>query len=761
MAQRKLQAEIDKTLKAVAVGVETFESTFEKLQHASSTTQKEKVETDLKTQIKKLQRIRDQIKSWISSSDIKDKTALIDGRKSIETQMERFKALEKEMKMKAFSKEGLIAQSKLDPAEKAKREIVDWIGNTVDELSRQIELTEAEAESLNTGKKKKGQGADRLGELETLNERRQWHIARLEVVQRMLENGQLQTDQVEAIQEDVKYFVEANTEEDFEEDEGIYDELNLVDEDDYTGDLHNDETSNLDSASVADTVDTAPLPLPKTPAKDDKDSGGGHKKTTPASRSLSMSQGTSGPSAVAALEDPPSPIAGKKQPVRKTTAETKPAATPEKAAVKTDASSKEIPAAAQPTGTTPVTKTLPPIRYAAAAAAAVASQIPAMPTVPAPVPSDSPRKEDAPTGSATANTTSIPPPPSSAEPPKDSSPFQSASAPPPPPGLSKSPAPLAPSNTVTSPVSTNGPAPPFAQAPAQTQQASAPPPPPGVSAPPGYPTAPQTQPGTASDPQTARAPASTAQGPPAQQPIQNQASGSRVTSPPSAGAPQGVMGNLMHSFDMAKESSERRSNDINELNAALDTSYLNAPHLEDSEPPRYYHPRTPIKTPSYYPQTRLPILEDKRSYQRMEIDQLFFVFYYMTGTYEQCVKTVTGGICADISVFFVFLPCLIFATPARWHPIALLRWCLLLPSLRSLRSACSLCSLRWAAAQELKRQSWRFHKQYLTWFQRAHNPQAVTSDYEQGGYFYFDWENSWCQRKKSDFRFEYRWLSDD
>lgn len=42
----------------------------------------------------------------------------------------------------------------------------------------------------------------------------------------------------------------------------------------------------------------------------------------------------------------------------------------------------------------------------------------------------------------------------------------------------------------------------------------------------------------------------------------------------------------------------------------------------------------------------------------------------------------------------------------------------------------------------------------MTWFQRAHNPQAITEDYEQGGYFYFDWENSWCQRKKSDFRFE-------
>ena len=35
--------------------------------------QKEKFETDLKKEIKKLQRYRDQIKMWIQSSEIKDK----------------------------------------------------------------------------------------------------------------------------------------------------------------------------------------------------------------------------------------------------------------------------------------------------------------------------------------------------------------------------------------------------------------------------------------------------------------------------------------------------------------------------------------------------------------------------------------------------------------------------------------------------------------------------------------------------------------
>lgn len=70
-------------------------------------------------------------------------------------------------------------------------------------------------------------------------------------------------------------------------------------------------------------------------------------------------------------------------------------------------------------------------------------------------------------------------------------------------------------------------------------------------------------------------------------------------------------------------------------------------------------------------------------------------------------------------------------------------------------------SKRYLAAQELKRQSWRFHTKYLTWFQRHSEPQAITDEYEQGVYVYFDWEGSWCQRKKSDFRFEYRYLSED
>jgi CCR4-NOT transcription complex subunit 3 len=69
-------------------------------------------------------------------------------------------------------------------------------------------------------------------------------------------------------------------------------------------------------------------------------------------------------------------------------------------------------------------------------------------------------------------------------------------------------------------------------------------------------------------------------------------------------------------------------------------------------------------------------------------------------------------------------------------------------------------STRYLAARELKRQSWRFHKQLLTWFQRHDEPQVITEEYEQGSYVYWDHDEQWCQKKKSDFRFEYQYLED-
>lgn len=65
--------------------METFEDIWVKVHNAANSNQKEKYEADLKKEIKKLQRLRDQIKSWIASGEIKDKSVLMENRKLIET----------------------------------------------------------------------------------------------------------------------------------------------------------------------------------------------------------------------------------------------------------------------------------------------------------------------------------------------------------------------------------------------------------------------------------------------------------------------------------------------------------------------------------------------------------------------------------------------------------------------------------------------------------------------------------------------------
>lgn len=47
------------------------------------------------------------------------------------------------------------------------------------------------------------------------------------------------------------------------------------------------------------------------------------------------------------------------------------------------------------------------------------------------------------------------------------------------------------------------------------------------------------------------------------------------------------------------------------------------------------------------------------------------------------------------------------------------------------------------------------------YWQRHEEPKITTDEYEQGTYVYFDYETGWCQRIKSDFRFDYTFLEDE
>lgn len=117
---------------------------------------------------------------------------------------------------------------------------------------------------------------------------------------------------------------------------------------------------------------------------------------------------------------------------------------------------------------------------------------------------------------------------------------------------------------------------------------------------------------------------------------------------------------------------------------------------EQQEQTRSYTPANPHPTPASYPNRPPAHFNQPSFYATMDTDTLLFIFYYQQGTYQQ-----------------------------------------------------------YLAARELKKQAWRFHKKYLTWFQRHEEPKIITDEYEQGTYVYFDFEAGWCQRKKTDFTFEY------
>lgn len=169
-------------------------------------------------------------------------------------QMEKFKAVEKAMKTKAYSKEGLSAAAKLDPKERAKMEACEFLSDMVEQLQGQIEQIEVEAESLQATMKKgktNAAKADRMAEIERITERHKWHQGKLELIKRSLENGAVETDQVTDLEESIKYYVTDGMSEDYVEDEEMYDDLNLNEEEDNYGmNIDNDRVSSQDTQSI-------------------------------------------------------------------------------------------------------------------------------------------------------------------------------------------------------------------------------------------------------------------------------------------------------------------------------------------------------------------------------------------------------------------------------------------------------------------------------------------------------------------------------
>lgn len=635
--------------KRVAEGVATFDAIYDKVQSSGNPSQKEKLESDLKREIKKLQRLRDQIKTWMGSNEVKDKKALTEQRRLIESEMERFKACEKEMKTKAYSKEGLINSSRLDPKDQEKADTSGFVSSMIEELDRQIESLEAEQETLQAGMKK-GRKADhskqeRISDIENAIERHRWHQGRMEVILRMVENGTLECDKVNGIQEDIKYYVESNQDADFAEDDEIYEELNLEDEPfdmDYEGSRDGDGAERQDEdfddmpVSGMSTNNTASTPtVPHaSPA------------VVPMNDSIAVRGGTG---AITSINN-------KKF---RDTSGTLPGPVPSAdsgAGVRIVSSSKKQPLISIPGSTAGP--------GAASTITHIVTNKPSMSIS---------------TGSIGSHSQSAKIPPGlSPLPPPSSTPAGTAA------GVNGS----RPSDLQANRwISTND----IKEA-KEAERVK------------GHMTTSAASTPLQSHAQPAQTPAPmNDENKAASQQPQQQAPEPTPKSIPqllSFSLPPGLQ-DLAHAFDDARTRLASPP-PIEDISMLLNASFLNCPDSSVADIPRYYHPSSPFPTPPYYPQEPLTNLDDPRIVAKMDLDTLFYVFYYRQGTYQQ-----------------------------------------------------------YLAAKELKARSWRFHKRFMTWFQRHEEPKIISHEYEQGTYRFFDYEGSWMQRRKQNFKFEYQYLEDE
>lgn len=636
---RKVQGEIDKLLKKIQEGMDTYEEIYEKFTAAGNQGLKERFEGDLKKEIKKLQRLREQIKALLGGGDVKDKKSLETARRNIELKMEAFKICERETKTKAFSKEGLAGDSRSNP----KAATAGWIREALNDLREQVESLEYDLENEG-GKRKKGAPDPKEERLTT----HKFHIVKLEQLLRLLENEELTPEDVDAICDDVQSYVENNGEEGAETYMDIYDDFDLPDAPLKDDDSDEDGEYQPKKEPTPKTGTAAAKPKEDTPPT----------KSTP---TVSKKEPAKTPAAPAAAPAPPAA----KQPAKTASGPASPLTIP---APKT--------LAAAPGKTTPATNTpTQPPKQAGPAKAFPAS--PTRETLPAPVnyaaaaqggahrdgSGFSPLTATSPVYSPTTGTPAGGQTMDSLLDEEDD-------------GMNEDTfgdeamgnvgsGSLAELASMTTDIHRGQPPHSLDREPREAKSSSLIPPP--RSAQRSEPT-----------------PASTA--PPA------------ATAAPAPVAPQAAPAGTTASATSQSAAQQSHSAAL----AMLEQSARNLPHPLDSEKLKPYLPPNPYKTPAWYPQVMHPSLSSPETLARFEIEALFFIFYYQPNTYQQLL-----------------------------------------------------------AARELKKQSWRYHKRYLTWFQRHNSPKETTEEHERGSYIYFDYESGWCQRIKNDFIFKYQYLEDE
>ncbi|XP_021358782.1 CCR4-NOT transcription complex subunit 3-like isoform X2 [Mizuhopecten yessoensis] len=735
--RRKLQGEIDRCLKKVGEGVETFEDIWNKISlqvhSAANTNQKEKYEADLKREIKKLQRLRDQIKTWCASSDIKDKRTLVENRKLIETQMERFKIVERETKTKAYSKEGLGAAAKMDPIAKEKGDVVNWLSTTIESLQKQLEQFESRIEQLSS-KKKKMDKDDQYEELRAAQDRHKFHIKKLETIMRMVDNDALPLDQIKKIKDDVEYYVDSNQDPDFEENEFLYDDLDL---DDLGSQVLASSPPNDDSildklsSTPTSTNSSSPSPSPSLSLNHSKDKyeelDRKRHKSQNEDKQKATSIVTSSMSSPSSTNSSSSSVTVNKVPTTPTKMFTgnsianaesnhRPSSTPPLTAYNVAAAVSQQNNSAGLSFPRLFNHSVWQRNLAAMKLSYLSDRLSQAETkIQAPLDHINSTISSVPVTSNSTITNSVS---STGNPvlPAVPIPMISNSV------MSSSPNTIVSNSATSSSLMTSF----------QQNSVSVKPEMQVVMNGPLSAVGPLLKGVTENDIESMSSLKSIAQQAVLDAGLENRIPTTHTTTldarvhvpfnnttstSSQVAAPQPTSPSPSSSSDQSQQA-QTTTIHLNPLLGVaplgpvpltrehyyqltmLEAAYHHLPHPSDSERIRHYLPRNPCPTPSYYPQLSPPHTDSVDYFQRLSTESLFFIFYYMEGTKAQ-----------------------------------------------------------YLAAKALKKQSWRFHTKYMMWFQRHEEPKTITEDFEQGTYIYFDYEK-WAQRKKEGFTFEYRYLED-
>jgi len=293
---RHLQVEIERTLKAVDEELDLFLQNLRKYQATQPGSQKEKFEREMGREIKKLQRHRDNIKVWASSSDVKDKNVLLEAKRKIELQMETFKACEKESKTKAYSREGLEASKQLDPQEGERQQMREWVQETQQKLTDQINILDGELEALSS---KKSRDPETMDHLQTSSDKLKFHYDKLDLLLRKSENeGCINSEKFQELQEVFECFITADfnyeCEDSFAQVYGDLDVLKSASALDSTGSL-DDDSGSVHSDSTAATKRPVAGKKAQEPKRSGKPEAKEERRTPPSVWDVPLSRCTSAP----------------------------------------------------------------------------------------------------------------------------------------------------------------------------------------------------------------------------------------------------------------------------------------------------------------------------------------------------------------------------------------------------------------------------------------------------------------------------------